>query len=145
MTHDAAHSGEPIRRHRFSGVWDKLGIFASTLCLIDCIVLPIASTILISLQATVSWLDNMHGWLPLIIGATASFAFYHSYKAHRAYGIVATGTAGLLLLVLGEIAEALAYTKGVNWVSLLGSVLLIVAHLRNLWMHRGHAGHATRK
>jgi hypothetical protein len=129
------------RSHRFSGVWDNLGIVASTLCLIDCIVLPIASTILLSIQSIVPWAANIHVWLLLIIGITASMAFYHSYEAHRAFGVVATGAAGLLLLIAGEFLEAHQLLKGVNWVSPLGSILLITAHLKNLWMHRGRAGH----
>lgn len=139
-----AHAENEPQPEKFSGLWDKLGIFASAICLIDCIVLPIASTILISMQSSAAWASGMHGWLLLVIGVTASMAFFHSFRAHRAYGIVATGATGFLLLVAGEIFEARTALKGINWISLLGSALLIAAHLKNLWMHSAHAGHGHR-
>lgn len=140
MGHASTHVQDHVTPHRFSGVWDKLGIIASTLCLIDCIVLPIVSTILISIQSTVTWAADMQGWLLLIIGTTASMAFYHSLKVHRAYGVVAAAATGLLLLIAGELFEVFGLLKGINWVSLSGSAILIAAHFKNLWMHRGH-GH----
>ena len=141
MALSVVHGEENSQPHRFSGVWDKLGIFASALCLVDCIVLPITSTILISIQTSAAWAAAMHGWLLLVIGLSASMAFYHSFRAHRAYGIVATGVTGFLLLLAGDVFEARALIQGINWVSLLGSALLIAAHLKNLWMHSAHSGH----
>ena len=67
----------------FSAVWDKLGIFASGLCLIDCLVLPVLSTALIGLGSSVAWAQQLHWFLLPLIGLTASMAFYHSYRAHR--------------------------------------------------------------
>jgi len=140
-SHDHAHHDhvhDEDKKHPFSGLWDKLGIFASALCLIDCIVLPIASTILLSINSTSSWAAGMHTYILPIIGVTAGMAFYHSVKAHRAIAIAITGGLGFLVLVAGEIYEARVAIKGINWITLAGSSLLIGAHLRNLWMHRSH-------
>ena len=77
-------------------------------------------------------------WLLLpLIGLTASMAFYHSYRAHRSYAIVALGAMGFALLVAGELFEAKIALTGINYISLAGTALLISAHLRNLWMHAG--------
>jgi hypothetical protein len=127
--------GKPRRRAFFALIWDKLGIVVSGLCLVDCLVLPLLSALLVSLQSSVSWFANLHLYLLPVIGVTAAMAFHHSYKAHRSYGIVIMGAAGFFLLVLGEIFESWLRFLLFNWVTLLGSALLITAHLRNLLMH----------
>jgi hypothetical protein len=129
--------GKPRRRAFFALIWDKLGIVVSGLCLVDCLVLPLLSALLVSLQTSVSWFASLHLYLLPVIGITAGMAFHHSYKAHRSYGIVIMGAAGFFLLVLGEILESRLRFLLFNWVTLLGSVLLITAHLRNLLMHTG--------
>ncbi len=126
------------RRAFFALIWDKLGIVVSGLCLVDCLVLPLLSALLVSLQASVSWFASLHLYLLPVIGVTAFMAFNHSYKAHRSYGIVCMGAAGYILLVLGEVFESRLRYFLFNWVTLLGSALLIAAHLRNLLMHAGH-------
>ncbi|GAB4439407.1 MAG: hypothetical protein OHK0011_22010 [Turneriella sp.] len=129
--------GRPRHRAFFALIWDKLGIVVSGLCLVDCLVLPLLSALLISLQSSVSWFANLHLYLLPVIGVTASMAFQHSYKAHRSYGIVIMGAVGYVLLVLGEVFESRLRFLLFNWVTLLGSALLITAHLRNLLMHTG--------
>lgn len=121
----------------FSAVWDKLGIFASGLCLIDCLVLPLLSTALIGLGSSVAWAQQLHWLLLPLIGLTASMAFYHSYRAHGSYTIVALGATGFVLLVAGEVFEAKLAFTGINYISLAGTAFLISAHVRNLWMHAG--------
>jgi hypothetical protein len=133
--HEAKAHGH---RHAFTPLWDRLGIVASALCLVDCIVLPLTSAILLSFQTGASWADNLHWWLLPPIGVSASMSFYHSFKAHHAYGIVISGASGFCLLVAGEIFEAQARFKGINWVTIVGSTLLISAHLRNLLSHARH-------
>ncbi|MFZ5627832.1 MAG: MerC domain-containing protein [Spirochaetota bacterium] len=128
----------PRRRALFALIWDKLGIVVSGLCLVDCLVLPLLSALLVSLQSSVSWFASLHLYLLPVIGLTAAMAFHHSYKAHRSYGIVIMGAVGYLLLVLGEVFENRLRFLLFNWVTLLGSALLIAAHLRNLLMHTGH-------
>lgn len=136
-----SESHKPRRASVFALIWDKLGVVTSGLCLIDCLVLPILSTALIGIQSSVPWIANLHLYLLPVIGVTASLAFYHSYKAHRSYGIVITGALGFLLLVLGEVFENRLRFLVFNWVTLAGSGLLISAHLRNLLMHSGHRRH----
>ncbi|MFO1526135.1 MAG: MerC domain-containing protein [Turneriella sp.] len=126
----------------FSSLWDKLGILASGLCLIDCLVLPVLSTALIGFQSTSSWARDLHWFLLPLIGVSASIAFYHSYRAHSSYLIVALGALGFALLVAGEIVEARFAISGINYVSLAGSAFLISAHARNLLMHAGKGKHS---
>lgn len=137
----AGHKAHRTHSHNgsvFSAIWDKLGIIASGLCLIDCIVLPVVSTALISFQSSFAWAEKLHWLLLPMIGVTASMAFYHSWKAHRSYFIVAFGVTGFLLLLIGEIFEARLRFAAVNWVSVAGSAFLIGAHVRNLVMHLSH-------
>lgn len=125
----------------FNSVWDKLGVFASGLCLLDCLVLPLLSTALMGFASSSAWAQDLHWLLLPIIGVTAGMAFYHSYKAHRSYVIVTVGLVGYILLIAGEILEGKSGASGINWISLAGSLALISAHLRNLWMHAGKRKH----
>ena len=138
MAAGAAHQHTHQNGSRFSALWDKLGIIASGLCLVDCIVLPIVSTALLTFQSTFAWADSLHWLLLPVIGVTAGMAFYHSYKAHRSYFIVALGAVGFLLLVTGEILELNLIRFRISWVSIAGSTLLIAAHIKNLRMHLSH-------
>lgn len=133
-----ARRAGPGRRALWALLWDKLGIVASGLCLIDCLVLPVLSALLMGLQSSVGWIADLHLYLLPLIGVTASMAFHHSYTAHRSYGIVLMGAVGYLLLVVGEVFESRLRFLLFNWVTLLGSALLIAAHLRNLLLHTGH-------
>jgi hypothetical protein len=134
----ASAKRRPLCRAIFSLIWDKLGIVVSGLCLLDCLVLPLLSTLLVSLKSSVGWFANLHFYLLPVIGVTALMAFHHSYKAHRSYGIVIQGVLGFALLVLGEVSENRMQLFLINWVSLIGTTLLITAHLRNLLLHTGH-------
>ena len=126
----------------FSLAWDRLGVIMSGLCLIDCLVLPVVSTLLISLQSSVGWVKELHWYLLPVIGITGGIAFHHSFKAHRAYSIVVSGVVGYLMLAFGELFEPALGFNSVNYVSVAGSALLISAHVRNLMMHsRKHAHH----
>ncbi|MBV6494209.1 MAG: hypothetical protein LDLANPLL_02240 [Turneriella sp.] len=129
---------ENLHTHPFSSFWDKIGIAASLLCLLDCLVLPLASILLMSIGSAFAWTENMHTWLLPLIALTSSFAFYHSWKAHRSYSIVSTALLGFLLLVAGEFLEIITFSVRWNWLSFSGSLLIIVAHLRNLTMHAKH-------
>ncbi len=125
----------------FSLAWDRLGVIMSGLCLIDCLVLPVVSTLLISLQSSVTWVRDLHWYLLPLIGVTAGIAFHHSFKAHRSYSIVVTGVFGYLMLAFGELFEARLGFTSINYVSVSGSALLISAHLRNLILHSGKNRH----
>jgi len=126
----------------FSLAWDRLGAIMSGLCLIDCLVLPVVSTLLIGLQSSVGWVKELHWYLLPVIGITGGIAFHHSFKAHRAYSIVVSGVVGYLMLAFGELFEPALGFKSINYVSVAGSALLISAHIRNLMMHnRKHAHH----
>lgn len=127
------------RQHAiFRLIWDKLGIAVSGLCLLDCLFLPALSALLASLESSVGWIANLHAYLLPLVGLTAAIAFYHSFRVHRAYGIVLMGLAGFILLVFGEIFESKLRYFMFNWVTLLGAAFLIGAHLKNLLMHSGH-------
>lgn len=121
-----------------TALWDRLGVFSSGLCLIDCLVLPIASTVLIGFQASVPWVLGFHTLVLPIIALAASFAFYHSFKAHRSYGVVIVGVLGIFFLFVGELWEENLRPNTIHYASLVGSLFLIAAHTRNLLLHSRH-------
>lgn len=126
----------------FSLIWDRLGVVMSGLCLIDCLVLPVVSTLLISMQSSMGWVKELHWYLLPVIGLTGGIAFHHSFKAHRAYSIVVSGVVGYLMLAFGELFESALGFASINYVSVTGSALLISAHVRNLLLHSGRHRHS---
>jgi hypothetical protein len=119
----------------FSSVWDKLGIVASGLCLVDCVVLPVVSTILVSFSSALGWTENLHWYLMPVIGVTAGIAFYHSWQAHRSYRIVYLAAVGFLLLLAGAVSETWLRSGAGTVMSIAGSVALMLAHGMNLRQH----------
>lgn len=125
-------------RHHFSSFWDKAGVIFSGLCLIDCVVLPALPLLLFGVEGILPQNINLHKFLLPAILLTATAAFYHSYRRHRAYRIVIPGICGVLLLVAGFLAEGAGIPLFARGLSLTGSALLIGAHTANLWQHRQH-------
>ena len=142
-----AHAIHPVKRKSsvFSLLCDRLGVIMSGLCLIDCLVLPVVSTLLISLQSSIGWVKELHWYLLPVIGITGGIAFHHSFKAHRAYSIVVSGVTGYLMLAFGEVFESALGFASINYVSVAGSALLISAHVRNLMLHSGRRSHAAHR
>jgi len=122
-------------------IWDKLGIIASGLCLIDCIVLPVVSTTLLLFSQS-SWGESMHHALLPLIFFTGGLAFYHSFKIHRSYILTGVAISAFTLILIGEIFEEQMKVLPVNVLSLAGSLLLISAHIRNIRLHHRGSCHS---
>jgi len=112
---------------------DKFAILLSGICLIQCLVLPIALTALPILSATIVVDDHLFHELMLWLVLPASIiALTMGCRKHRNLNILATGAIGLAIIVfvtflghdlLGETWE--------KWVSSLGGIVLAYAHYLN--------------
>ncbi|MEW5248397.1 MerC domain-containing protein [Microbulbifer discodermiae] len=108
---------------------DTLGIVASGLCLLHCMLIPVLPAlgglgVLVALQG--SQYLHLALLIPVVLLALASFPA--SCRRHRRHAVMIAGFSGILLLVIA------LYLEGI-WellASILGAGLLILAH----WVNR---------
>lgn len=117
---------------RYSRLWDNLGISASTVCLIHCMILP--TMLVIFPTATLAWLadDAMH--LPLlgILILPAAIAAVTGFLAHKHLSTAVVMAFGLGAVTIGTFSHEIGLPH--SWevpVMVLGSLTLIAAHWTN--------------
>jgi cytochrome c biogenesis factor len=117
-------------------VWDKIGICASGICLIHCLLPPI---LLLFFPATKHLLHAgyyIHELLSVIIIASVALAVYPTCKRHGHKDIIVYAIIGVLLILTSIFLHDLPET----WHTVLtmtGSVFLIWAHIKNMKARHG--------
>lgn len=129
---------------RLMAAWDGAGAFASFLCMIHCVGVPL---ILAAFPGLASSLplgklkdETFHQVVAVIAAVLAYQAFSKGYREHRSKRVILLGFAGCVLLFVA--ATGIPYETGLT---VLGSVLLISAHLdnyRKLHSHEHSHGHS---
>ncbi|MGE5084799.1 MAG: MerC domain-containing protein [Bacillota bacterium] len=112
-------------------IWDKIGIFLSTLCAIHCLVTPLLVLALPVLGQAfeASW---VHWAMAFVIVPVGIFAFWSGYKHHHQRRVFNLGIVGLFLVAAGSILpHEMVEFWGHDVVTILGSILLVVAHVLN--------------
>ncbi|MEE4329707.1 MAG: MerC domain-containing protein, partial [Wenzhouxiangella sp.] len=127
----------PSEKRSVDTMIDRAGICVSTLCLIQCLLLPI---IVIAVPAlSVPFLDSeaFHLLLLGLILPVGIIAFYLGYRVHANRATIVIGLTGLGVVLLTAILghDHLSPIASALWTS-LGGVLLISAHLLNLHHRR---------
>jgi len=112
---------------------DGYAIGLSSLCLIHCLLLPIAAALLpvLGAWANAEW---VHGLFVLVAAPLSAFALLRKTRSGSTQRpVVALAACGLILLVLGAFV---AHTKVVETgVTVAGSLCLASAHIWN-WRRR---------
>ncbi len=120
---------------------DRLGLGASVLCLVHCLVLPFA---LVGLSAWASagemetW---MHVGIALLAVPSALFVALPGYREHRRRGVPALLLAGALLLVASFWLHGALGEWGHVGATVAGSILLVSGHVQNYRLRRRCPGH----
>jgi MerC mercury resistance protein len=115
---------------------DRIGVAASVVCLIHCLLLPLAVPLL-PLLAGFAEAESVHQGLLVLLSVCAVLAFVPGYRTHRALSVLAYGGLGVALLVGGALAHDLAVLEGLDTpLTVIGGVVLIVTHLVNLRLCR---------
>ncbi|WP_413557209.1 MerC domain-containing protein [Bdellovibrio sp. HCB209] len=112
-------------------IWDKLGMFLSTLCAIHCLATPL---LIFALPVLGEAFEShwVHLSMAAVILPIGLFAFWSGYKHHRQRKVLSLGVAGLLMVCAGstlphEMVEVFEH----DVVTILGSILLVTAHYLN--------------
>ncbi len=113
---------------------DRVAIFLSSLCLLHCLAIPFALLLGPVLGHWLADTETSVHWILLALAIPISLvALWRGYKRHDNLSTLVLGCSGLALMfigvshLLGEAAE-IALT-------VLGVLLLLAAHIRNLRAH----------
>ncbi len=119
----------PNRNPTMKSVADKLGIFLSGLCAVQCAMLPI----LLSVSAVVpNWAHFGHGWIWMtVIGAIALWSFSRGWQQHRDKFVVLLFILGYSSLVVATLLEDKVSIIVESAMFVLGGTLMVMAHWRN--------------
>ena len=115
---------------------DRIGVAASIVCLIHCLLLPLAVPLL-PLLAGVVEAESVHAGLLVFLAICALLAFVPGYRTHRAILVPAVGGFGIALLAGGALAHDVALLEGLDTpLTVVGGLVLIATHLANLRLCR---------
>jgi hypothetical protein len=114
---------------------DAVGMLISILCLLHCLVAPLLIAAVPALGLGFLAVDGIHVAFAVAVLLAAVLALIPGYRQHHKLSVLVLGAAGVLL-----VAMATALPAGVpeTAVTVLGSSMLIAAHVTNLRHSRLH-------
>ncbi|MCG9760062.1 MULTISPECIES: MerC domain-containing protein [Pseudoalteromonas] len=113
---------------------DKAAIGLSMLCIVHCLILPFLLIVLPPFAGLLALSDEVfHQWLLIAVIPISIFALGFGYVRHKSCLVVSLGLVGCTLLVL---ATFLGEQGGETLFTVLGSMLISYAHLRNYALRR---------
>ena len=121
--------------------WDKLGICGSTICLIHCLATPL----LLMLFPAFNLGDSnefVHEILAVFVMVSIMVAVFPKCHKHGHYDIIFIALLGMLGIGAGlYFHETSSFIADISTIS--GSILLIIAHIKNMRIRHGQCeGHA---
>jgi len=117
--------------------WDKLGIVLSVVCLVHCLMLPVAIAMLPFVAA--QWLEagEFHVATALTLVPVALLAMLPGLRLHGRKSVAAAMAAGLLLISTAAFAgERLLSQEWTTGLTVAGGLILVTAHAANLVLCR---------
>lgn len=114
-----------------TGKWDRLGIWLSSICALHCLLTPI---LVLALPFTGSFFEHefFHVGMALFIVPVGLFAFWSGYRHHRQVKVFLAGVLGVLMVGGASVApHSWIELFGYDLVTIVGSLLLIIAHVLN--------------
>jgi len=118
---------------------DRAAIGLSLICVVHCLVTPVAITLLPALGATFLEGETFHYAVLLLVLPTSLVALALGCRKHRSAGVLMTGLLGLLVLCLIPILGD--RVTGEHWettTTIAGAALIALAHVRNFLLCRQH-------
>jgi uncharacterized membrane protein YfcA len=114
------------------GPADRLGIIASAVCLVHCVVTPVALSLSVVWAHYLPGEERFHRLFAVLIAAIGAFAIVGGYRRHRRRRVLALMGAGLALIFAGAYCgDRLPSHLAEVATTMLGSTLMISAHFVN--------------
>lgn len=111
---------------------DKAAVSLSLLCVAHCFLAP--SFIILSSAVASFTIDNefIHKFILFVAVPISIYALYTGYKNHKDFSYIPMGIFGLIALVIAVIlGESLLGEFGEKGLTLIGSIFVAYAHLKN--------------
>ena len=109
--------------------WDSYGGIASTLCVVHCLTISFAPAIIDNVSF-LSANNELFEWgffgLAVLFGLTSATV---GIRKHRNVLVLGSFVAGLSILVLGRLGEAMSLFEGGEALSIAGGIFLFIAHM----------------
>lgn len=120
---------------------DRAAIVISVLCLVQCLLLPVAVVALPFLSLDILSHELLHVIVLGVVLPLSAAAFATGWRRHRRPRMLFPGIAGLVVLIVAAwLGRGVLGIAGETLVTAAGGMLLIVAHVWNLIDGR-RAGH----
>ena len=123
---------------------DKAAIGLSLICVIHCLLTPVAIAVIPALGATFLEDESFHYAVLFLVLPTSLFALGLGCRKHRGIEILITGLIGLSMLLLVPIlGEDVTGETGEKILTIAGATIIAFAHVRNFRLCRQHDCHAV--
>ncbi len=117
------------------GTLDQLAVTLSGLCLLHCLLLPVAIAVLPFLGQVGE--DHLHVQMLIVVLPVSTIALTLGFRRHRDKRIVVWGIAGLLLLAIGgTVVHSLFGIFADRALTISGSITLAITHYWNSRLSR---------
>jgi hypothetical protein len=118
-------------------VWDRVGIAFSSACVVHCIAVAFLPLLFpaLSVYTHSTWVHVIVG---IIILFTSPLAFIPGYRKHGLSWIISTAFLGLFFILLGILLEEKVSDQVSHGVSIIGSMILVIAHAKNIQHSHRH-------
>ena len=111
---------------------DRLGIWASALCVVHCIVAPVLLSLSVVFARLLPGEAQTHRFLAVSVAALGAVALVNGFRTHGRRRILVLMAMGLACIFFGAFwSDLLPSHRFEVLVTLVGSVLMIVAHRMN--------------
>lgn len=120
---------------------DRAAIGLSSLCIVHCLLVPLAVASLPFLGQALPAGEAVHAWLLLAAPAISAPALWIGYRAHKQLVPSAAALVGVAFLAAGLFLFDRPF--GETIATVIGAALLAIAHLRNASL-RHRAGELSR-
>jgi hypothetical protein len=118
-------------------ILDKLGICVSGLCLIHCLITPFILVLFPSFKLAFFGHEAFHQIFGVIVVSSVLMAVYPQCRKHGHKDIIGWAIAGVVF-IMGGIFLGHDLGEGIeHGLTITGSVLLIVAHIKNIKVRHG--------
>lgn len=111
---------------------DGLAVAFSAICLVHCLLLPVAVTLLPIFGLTLIDHGLFHDLMLIVVLPTSIAAFGLGCRRHGQGSVAWLGGLGLALLIIAALAVDTAWgVRAERWITVAGGIVLAVAHWQN--------------
>ena len=117
-------------------LFDTIGLTISGTCVMHCLFAPVTLILLPVFGLTVSQEEVLHEIFLYLIVPSAIIAITMGCRKHKDYSVAILATTGIILLVYAVVTHDANTEQTVEVLTLFGSALVVLSHLRNFSLCR---------